>query len=306
MERSVLLVASLLLVAACNDPTMVGGPCVADGTAPMTASDAPRRSTANAYTPRASGAIGSAASNPSDLLSAMNVELSAVTSASLSGHFTQSAIFPGLGSVSPSRGSTFAWLSTGVAGAGTPQTLDTAAAGTQEGSNLSGPGCGAGLSFDCVQLAFAFIVPNNLHSVKFDFRFLSAEYPEYVLSGYNDAFRVSLRSPSHNFANVVFDHQGNPINIDSAFFGESCADLAGTGFDLGTEEYCDAGATGLLSTQAPVEPGEEVEVTFTLYDWGDAIYDTAVMIDNFELSPDEVDGPNTDPTDEPEPDGDCG
>ena len=55
-------------------------------------------------------------------------------------------------------------------------------------------------------------------------------------------------------------------------------ELAGTGFDV----WDDAGATGWLVTQAPVEPGEEFSIRFAIWDTGDQAWDSTVLIDNFQ------------------------
>ncbi len=247
-----------------------------------------------AYTSRFAqqGMTASAAGSAFDLILAMDVDPALVTSPSLSGNPDQWAVFPSLGTLVPTTGGSFAYLSTGVAGAGTPQTQDPSALGTQSGTNMGGA-CLDGEGYDCVSLSFSFVVPPDQLSVSFDFNFLSVEYPEYVDLGFNDEFAVSLQSPSHSYPNIVFDAYGNPINIDSAFFNQPCTSLDGTGFEIYAGSGCDAGATGKLTTAAPVEPNETVTITFKLRDRGDGIYDSAVTLDNFVLSTSAVIGPTT-------------
>ncbi|MBT6178511.1 MAG: hypothetical protein HOI23_14790 [Deltaproteobacteria bacterium] len=43
-----------------------------------------------------------------------------------------------------------------------------------------------------------------------------------------------------------------------------------------------AGATGWLTTSAPVVPGEEITLNFHIWDTGDSAYDSLVIIDNFQ------------------------
>ncbi|HVO32075.1 MAG TPA: choice-of-anchor L domain-containing protein, partial [bacterium] len=196
--------------------------------------------------------------NASQLLDAMDVtstlaaEGETVTSSSLTDVSKQAAAFMGLGSVQPVTGPSFAWLSTGVAGSGTAKALDPLALGTQPGDDMGGAGCnGVTDSYDCVTLTFSFVTPSDAHALAFDFNFMSAEYPEYVGSIFNDTFQVSLASASHNYANIVYDHSGNPITINNVYFTAPCQSVAGTGFDI-TDFFgdCDAGATGLLTTSA--------------------------------------------------------
>ena len=57
-----------------------------------------------------------------------------------------------------------------------------------------------------------------------------------------------------------------------------------------TENIADAGATGWLTTTAPVIPGEEITLSFHIWDTGDSFYDSLVVIDNFQwlLEPTEL------------------
>lgn len=301
---AVLALVSSALLAGCNDASLIGAPVeepeiqpCAVGSAVSNQGPMTRRArpTTGSYRPAANGVTASAMVSVDALLAAMDVNPGDAIAPTLTGHMSQSAAFSSLGSISPTEGSTMAWLSTGVAGAGTPSSVDPNALDTQIGTDFSGAGCGTGgaESNDCVQLSFGFVVPDDMQSIRFDFNFLSTEYPEFVNQGYNDEFKVSMSSPSHNYDNLVFDENARPINIDSAFMDETCADIAGTGFDVGYDGYCDAGATGLLTTIAPVEPGETVILTFTLMDRGDGIYDTAVMIDNVQVSTNPVETPET-------------
>lgn len=277
-----LAVACVLIVAssACNDSSLVNAP------QPGCADDA----SAGAETSSALTAVSSA----DDLVRAMGQDPNAAAPAVLVGSPLASAVFTGLGELEPSEGGSFVWLSTGVAGAGTTQAVGAAPDGTQDGTSFGVGGCDGPETFDCVQLRYTFLAPADAHSVRFDFNFLSTEYPEYVGEGYNDTFYVSLESPSHNFANISFDENNNPIGIDSAFFNDTCNDMQGSGFDFDDSfGDCDAGATGRLGTIAPVEPGEEVTLTFTLMDSGDGIYDSAVSIDNLQTTANEIQDPET-------------
>ena len=205
------------------------------------------------------------------------------------------AVFPGLGELDATQGSTFAWLSTGVAGAGTTSAVFDPANSPETGTNLGGIDCAGVGSFDCVQLTYTFVVPDGHHTARFDFNFLSTEFPEFTGNIYNDRFTVGLASPTFNFPNISFDEDGDLISINNALFtDDDCEDFPGTGFDIDTGfGSCDAGATGLLGTIAPVAPGETVTLTFTLAEEGDALYDSAVLIDNFETTEASIDDPIT-------------
>lgn len=261
----------------------------------------------DAFTPRArraqlaaqantgAGQVMNSAVSVSALLTAMDIDPSIVVSPSLTGDGRQSAVFPSLGQLVPSQGPNFAFLSTGVAGAGTSQSADPTVYGVQAGTDTNAP-CSNGVSNanDCVSVKFSFNVPAGMHSIAFDFNFMSAEYPEWVGDLYNDAFTVRLQSPTYNYPNIAIDAMGNPVTINSAFFNQPCTSLIGSGFDIyDFGGGCDAGATGMLTSQAPVEPGETVTITFELYDIFDGMWDSAVLLDNFLISEEEVDGPTT-------------
>jgi hypothetical protein len=121
--------------------------------------------------------------------------------------------------------------------------------------------------------------------------------------------------------NVSFDRFGEPVTINNGFFGVCRSDggnvcthpetlLAGTGYDLvpltsdgqvrldyndWTESGPSGGATGWLTTRAPVQPNEEITLRFIVFDEGDARWDSAVLIDNLQWELKKVDRPTTNP-----------
>ena len=285
------LIAVALAVAGCNSPKLVGqGSCASSGVS----------ATAQAATAPTPGTPADA----NALIAAMDVPV-AVTNAKLTDVPNQAAAFASLGTLQPTKGPTFAFLSTGVAGAGTPQTLDAYATSTQDAESMNGQPCDFDpFSFDCVTLTFSVVAPTSAHSLAFDFNFLSSEYPEFVGSNYNDTFLVSETSPSYSWNNIVFDAQGHVIDVNNVFFVEPCNQLGGTGYDIyvqGAPTTCDAGATGLLQTTSPVQGGETVTMTFVIYDESDPYLDSAVMIDDFRFDDATVSTPTTSPTATPTP-----
>ena len=115
----------------------------------------------------------------------------------------------------------------------------------------------------------------------FDFRFLSEEFPEFVTSGYNDAFVAQLDTwnvsvdPAAQKVNAPGDFAagaGDTISVDAA--GPSSMDAAqaaGTTYD---------GATLALVARTAVAPGSVHSLYLTMFDQGDAILDSAVFVDN--------------------------
>lgn len=115
-----------------------------------------------------------------------------------------------------------------------------------------------------------------------DFRFASEEFPEFVGSDFNDAFVAEVGDTTWSVdgqsidapRNFAFDEQANPITVNAAgdaTMNEAAAD--GTTYD---------GATTLLTAATPLEPGKE-SVYLSIFDVGDGIYDSTVMIDNIRV-----------------------
>ncbi|MCU0657016.1 MAG: choice-of-anchor L domain-containing protein [Polyangiaceae bacterium] len=78
----------------------------------------------------------------------------------------------------------------------------------------------------------------------------------------------------------------NPTNISTCTQGTG--QLAGTGMDI-LEGGCGAnnttgGGTGYLTSSGNVRPGEIIEMRFAVWDTGDSIYDSLVLLDNWTWS----------------------
>ncbi len=159
----------------------------------------------------------------------------------------------------------------------------------QNGQNLqtSGPdpdGTINGNAFDLCGFEVEIKAPPGAKGFAFDFIFFSSEYPEWVGSQYNDTFNVMMDSQVFDDQNIAFDSNLNAISINVAFFticdGEGCTEpgsvLQGTGFDDGI-----GGATGWLTTTVPIIPNETFTLRFVIYDEGDHIYNSEVLINNF-------------------------
>jgi hypothetical protein len=172
--------------------------------------------------------------------------------------------------------------------------------------------------FDAVALKLTLQVPANAKGFQFDFNFYSGEWPEYVCTSKNDSFIVWYKSAAFNEGepeNISFDSAGNPVSVNNAFFDRCTPNLVCNGKNLGecpggTEElqgtgfyrlgsYCGSGqstsggATGWLTTQAPVVPNETIELEFIIWDTGDGVWDSSVLLDHFQWVPSEVTGPGT-------------
>jgi len=178
------------------------------------------------------------------------------------------------------------------------------------------PGCdGSSDIHDDVGLELVLRAPTNANGYKFNFKFYSFEFAEWVCTAYNDQF-IALVAPPPMGAqngNIVFDSKNNPVSVNIAFFdvcdpgtnndfAAECAttspscpakpnpycpsgpgELVGTGFDncFGSNLE-DAGATTWLETTAPVHGGDEFTIRFTIWDTGDENLDSTVLVDAFQ------------------------
>jgi len=201
----------------------------------------------------------------------------------------QAAVLSSLGMMSPTQGSNFIIMSSGIAG-DTPVTTDHLNPGTEEGTWFAG-GRG-GYPRDKATLTMTLQVPEFMHYLYYDVQFFSTEYPEWVGSSYNDELKVTVASPSQGTSQYKFD-------INSGYFVFDSEQITGSGFDIfangnpdGVDDYvsttpnsygADAGASDLIpigGSTHPVSPNEQITVTISISDAGDNICDSAAFLDN--------------------------
>jgi hypothetical protein len=179
---------------------------------------------------------------------------------------------------------------------------------------------------DIIDVKLELKAPANVSGIKFDFNFYSGEWPAYICSQFNDGFIAYLSAQGFNNGapdNVSFDKDNNPVSVNNGFFDRctpgaptgcapgakagtsSCpggtAELGGTGFGV-VKDWCAAysfgggggksttngGATGWLTSSAPVKGGETFTLEFMIWDTGDGILDSSVLLDNFTWAEGEV------------------
>ena len=218
-------------------------------------------------------------------------------------------ILSNFGVVEPLEGDRFAVLSSGTARPpGHPQWIDA-----QPNANSSGDmktysdppqgfpvpftRCGGGdaagypLANDGAALELVIKAPENAEGIAFDFSFYTVEYPYYVCSEYNDYFVVLMDPPPATAlnGNISFDNVGSPISVNNALL-EVCQPGSWGGLqfscpkndtELGGTGYEGHAATGWLTTQVPVTPGKSFSLRFAIWDAGDHVWDSSVLIDNF-------------------------
>ena len=185
------------------------------------------------------------------------------------------------------------------------------------------PGVITGAVNDPAALELRIRVPTNAKSFKFNLNFYTFEFPEYICSQFNDFF-VTLMDPPPPTAvkgNISFDQDTNPISVNNSLLQVCVAQKAppnpqdggaqkdfpcplgpglldNTGFAAPTNSGPHA-ATGWLVTSAPVAPGSIVTLRFAIWDSGDPVLDSTVLIDNFEWSVDPATQPITEPVKNP-------
>lgn len=192
---------------------------------------------------------------------------------------------PASGAVAIGRGALAGFPTGDDDGYGLMTTGSAALATTPNTSGSSGVDLGGGSArgnsdYDVTVLRIDVDVPATANCLAgIDFRFLSDEYPEYVGSAYNDAFIAEVdrstwtTSGSAIFApgNFAFDPDGNPISINAAGSTSMQTVFAqGTTYD---------GATPALTAATPITPGRHA-LYLSIFDQGDRVYDSAVLLDN--------------------------
>ncbi|NUO50295.1 MAG: hypothetical protein HOV80_15680 [Polyangiaceae bacterium] len=216
-------------------------------------------------------------------------------------------------SITPREGSSLLALSSGAArnpadpGFYDPggNWKDSIPHGTPSPYPKTSPSCStqAGEAYDSAGLRLKLQVPSDAKSFSFNLNFYTYEYPDYICSVYNDFFVAMMDPPDSTLpdGNISFDSQGNTISVNAGFLqvcNEQTAsngvyfpcpmgpgELAGTGFD---SQPNGSAATGWLETKAPVTPGSQVTLLFTIWDSGDGVLDSTTLIDNFKFTVDET------------------
>ena len=201
-----------------------------------------------------------------------------------------------------------AWGSTGTMPKGFPK----AASGCDQASDVH----------DVIDIVLELKAPANASGVQFDLNFFSSEWPAFICSRFNDGFIAYLSAKGFNNGtpdNMSFDSKKNPVSVNNGFFDRctpnvdiGCAigavkgtsqcpggtsELAGTGY-AATGLWCEAfggmksssagGATGWLTSKAPVQAGETFTLELMIWDTGDGDLDSSVLLDNFKWAEGEV------------------
>ncbi len=185
----------------------------------------------------------------------------------------------------PTAGGSFGLLSSGDV-----TIADAPNSGGNSGSAYGLLDPARGDAFDPVTLKADFIVPDGQSCLQLDYKFLSEEFPEYVDKGVNDTFIAELDSTTWT-STLTFETEPPSYEVSApgdfaAGYGDqvavdtlgptivSEAEATGTTYDA---------ATGTLTAKTPVTPGPH-SIYLSIFDLGDAIYDSAVFVDNLRFS----------------------
>ena len=186
----------------------------------------------------------------------------------------------------PLQGDTFGVLSSGdVELANQDNESDHDSGENNDGDNADDtpdPTPGRGEANDAATLKVDVTVPQGQTCLLVDYKFMSEEFPEFVNSGFNDAFIAELDATNWSVANQVINAPGDfaagygdQVSVDTV--GPTIVDptqSTGTPYDAGT---------AVLTAKVPVTAGAH-SVFLSVFDAGDAIYDSAVFVDNLRFN----------------------
>ncbi len=137
---------------------------------------------------------------------------------------------------------------------------------------------------DVLYFQFDVKVPKGTYGYNVDFAYFSAEYPEWVNTSFNDMAALWSTSESYT-GNVTFISDNNnsarPLTVTALAqnglikFMPDAPELADTGFDG------EGGGTGWATVKGSATPEETFTLAWTVFDKGDSILDTALLIDNW-------------------------
>lgn len=172
------------------------------------------------------------------------------------------------------------------------------------------PGVRTGEAHDGAALEVDIRVPSNAQSFTYQQNFFTYEYSAFICSKYNDFF-VTMMDPhpaSLPDGNIAFDQDGNPISVNNSLL-QVCSPGTHSGktfqCPLGASSLAQTGfeshaATGWLTTTAPVDTTKKmdkrIKLRFAIWDSGDGILDSTVLLDDFRWSADPANGTQTLPS----------
>ncbi|MCR9166168.1 MAG: choice-of-anchor L domain-containing protein [Nannocystaceae bacterium] len=152
---------------------------------------------------------------------------------------------------------------------------------------------GGGDANDLLWFQFETVVPGGTYGFSFDFAYFSEEFPTYVDTSFNDMFLAWSNSESYT-GNLCFVND-EPCTVTALANPDDYPEYHGSDPVMeGTQFDFNGGATGWFQANGTAVPGELLQLTFAVFDMGDQILDTSVLLDNFRwdcegCTPSEVD-----------------
>ena len=141
--------------------------------------------------------------------------------------------------------------------------------------------------YDLFYVEFETVVPQGTHGYELDLAFFTAHYPAYNKGDHNDIFVLWSQSERY-VGNVTYLRDGDklqPMRLPElvtagwlTLDGTSAPELAGTGFH-GQDQP--GGGTRWLTVAGPATPGESLTLAIAAFDLNEAIFDSALLVDNF-------------------------
>jgi hypothetical protein len=224
------------------------------------------------------------------------------------------ALLLALGVNAPQDGMAMLSLSSGNANNNAPSAMDLdkgytsgAPAGYPKDTPAC-PGTKSGQPHDGEALELQIRVPTNAKSFSYQENFFTIEFPEFICSEFNDFFVAMLTPQPAGLpdGNIAFDQNNNPISVNNSLL-QVCKpqNAGGKNFScplgpstLAMSRFADSpghAATGWLQTQAPVKPGDTITLRYAIWDSGDGVLDSTVLIDKFQWSVDGATAASTSP-----------
>lgn len=198
-----------------------------------------------------------------EIISSLGLPPSTSPSVVQTGAAAAVGVSQGFGAIRPIRGTTMLTVSTGVASSTSPQ----------PGTDFGAPG----VADDRATVAVTFTVPAGMSRLNFWYRFMSAEFPEYVGSQFNDRLSISaIRSGVRS--------EVGRSSVNSAQFQPATTTTAGgTGYEISNGSQPIGGLTAWLPVVVDVAPGP-MTLEFRIEDVGDGIYDSQVLVSSLGLA----------------------
>ena len=145
--------------------------------------------------------------------------------------------------------------------------------------------------YDDAALQVSLRTPLSANGFTFNFKYYTTDYPGFVCSAYNDWF-VAMLNPiplSQTDGNIAFSPDGNPIRANDSLLRFCTPNGAAVCYtcSLGTSElqgtgYENYAASSWLTATAAVAGDAVITLRFAIYDSEDNLYDSTVLIDNFQ------------------------